>query len=83
MGFCLDILTIIPIEQLRGYRGDVSSAITPPRGMEGTNRMILSLVREKSWSEPVVHHDIERDFISGTRKPTDFPVLRRSYPYML
>lgn len=31
-------------EQLRGYRGDVSPAITPPRGIEGTNRVILSLV---------------------------------------
>ena len=26
-------------EQPRGYRGDVSPAITPPRGIEGTNRI--------------------------------------------
>jgi hypothetical protein len=31
-------------EQLRGYRGDVSPTITPPRGIDGTNRMILSQV---------------------------------------
>lgn len=46
--------TIIPTkvnvrEQLRGYhRGGVSPAITPPRGIEGTNEMIiLSVVRAK------------------------------------
>lgn len=31
-------------EQFRGYRGDVSPSVTPPRGIEGTNRMILSQV---------------------------------------
>lgn len=75
MGSCLDISTLIPIEQLRGYRGDVSPAITPPRGIEGTNRMILSLVQEKGWSEPVVDHDIEGDFIGGTRKTHEFARL--------
>lgn len=34
-------------EQLRGSRGDVSPAITPPRGIEGTNRMIPSIAWAK------------------------------------